>query len=220
GRPASEICGHFKPLNEQISQERGLSTGCQVCKWCDKDIVDLVDHSSSMPTVASSSQSDEHKILQPKRTCTQPIDTFLDHITQNDEYEKKRNNLNEMLENANNITLISDGWSNIRGESVLNFILCLPQPIFYDAHYTGAESHTAEFIYGKLKSVIEDIEPSKFAVIITDNATGAILQQEPNTIALVKPVDTCWVTSTIKRNLKDKILGEELWSELEKQNVF
>ncbi|CAG8617492.1 11333_t:CDS:2 [Ambispora gerdemannii] len=142
--------------------------------------------------------------------------------------------------------MIQDGnrWvleSNIRGESVLNFILCLPQPIFYDAHYTGAESHTAEFIYGKLKSVIEDIGPSKFAAIITDNATGAILQQEPNTIALVKPVDTCWgtcldaiqsilrykvaiqifvvqpaVTSTIKCNLKDKILGEELWSELEK----
>ncbi|CAG8436717.1 10286_t:CDS:2 [Scutellospora calospora] len=105
--------------------------------------------------------------------------------------------------------------SNIRHKSVLNFILCLPELIFYDAYYTGSESHTAEFIYDKLKSVIEEVGSSKFVAVITDNAntmraawrlldrdysnlicmrSEAILQQESNTIMLVKPVDTRWGT--------------------------
>ncbi|CAG8741854.1 2022_t:CDS:2, partial [Ambispora leptoticha] len=68
----------------------------------------------------------------------------------------------------------------------------------------------------------------------------AILQQEPNTIMLVKPVDTHWetyldsvqsiiyckiaiqtsvlqptISNIIGYNLKTKILGEELWNKLE-----
>ena len=63
------------------------------------------------------------------------------------EYQVGQQDLNIILEEASNITLASDGWSNIRRESVLNFVLCFFKPIFYDAKYTGAESHTAEFIY-------------------------------------------------------------------------
>jgi hypothetical protein len=80
---------------------------------------------------------------------------------------------NTILERASNITLASDGWSNIRRESVLNFVLCFPKPImFYDAKYTGVESHTAEYIYQEFKSIIEAIGPSKFAGVITDNASA------------------------------------------------
>jgi hypothetical protein len=40
---------------------------------------------------------------------------------------------------------------------VLNFVLCLPKPVFYDAKYTGVESHTAESIHQGFKSIIEVI---------------------------------------------------------------
>src|SRR5437764_3809870 len=55
------------------------------------------------------------------------------------EYQVEQQDLNTMLKQASNITLASDGWSNIRRESVLNFVLCLPKPVFYDAKYTGAD---------------------------------------------------------------------------------
>ena len=84
----------------------------------------------------------------------------------------KLQDLEMILKNTSNITLASDGWSNIRRESVLNFVICLPKPIFYDAKHTGAESHTAEYIYQELKSIIETIGPSKFAGVITDNASS------------------------------------------------
>jgi hypothetical protein len=90
----------------------------------------------------------------------------------NAEYQVEQQDLNTMLKQASNITLASDGWSNIRRESVLNFVLCLPKPVFYDAKYTGVESHTAEFIYQEFKSIIEVIGPSKFAGVITDNASA------------------------------------------------
>ena len=46
------------------------------------------------------------------------------------EYQVERQDLDTILEEASNIALASDGWSNVRRESVLNFILCLPRPIF------------------------------------------------------------------------------------------
>ncbi|GBC25749.2 uncharacterized protein LOC113020255 [Rhizophagus irregularis DAOM 181602=DAOM 197198] len=88
------------------------------------------------------------------------------------EYQVERQDLNTILEQASNITLASDGRSNIRRESVLNFVLCLPKPVFYGTKYTGVESHTAEFIYCEFKSIIEVIGPSKFAGVITDNASA------------------------------------------------
>ncbi|CAG8522026.1 17313_t:CDS:2 [Gigaspora margarita] len=54
-------------------------------------------------------------------------------------------------------------------KSVLNFILCLPKPIFYNAKYSGSESHTAEYIYNKLKTIIENVVSFKFAGIVMDN---------------------------------------------------
>ena len=83
------------------------------------------------------------------------------------EYQVEQQDLNTTLAN---ITLASDGWSNIRRESVLNFVLCLPKPVFYDAKYTGAESHTAEFIYQEFKSIIEDILPYLEEVYTFENA--------------------------------------------------
>ena len=88
------------------------------------------------------------------------------------EYEVGQQNLAMILEEATNITLVSDGWTNIRRESVINFILCLPKLIFYNAKYFGSEFHTAKYIYNELKTIIEDVGPSKFAGIVTDNASS------------------------------------------------
>ncbi|CAG8473836.1 6995_t:CDS:2 [Scutellospora calospora] len=62
--------------------------------------------------------------------------------------------------------------SNIRQESVLNFILCLPQLIFYNAKYSESESHTAEYIYNEFKTIIKHVGSFKFAEIITDNISS------------------------------------------------
>ncbi|CAG8702176.1 12985_t:CDS:1 [Acaulospora morrowiae] len=244
------------------------------------------------------------KIVQP--TYISPNRRNLANNLLDAEYQIEQEDLKKILENTSTITLASDGWSNIRQESVLNFILYLPnaKPVFYDAKYTGSESHTAEYIYNEIKSVIETIGSSKFVGVITDNANTmraawkrlnqdypkliclgcnahighllvkdiikhekidklmiqvkqiinffhshqkeeAILSSQPNSIRLIQPSDTRWgtylasiqsirrnklglqmtiiqhgISNKINHNLREQILGDTLWEDLDKLASF
>ena len=50
----------------------------------------------------------------------------------------------EQISKATTLCIISDGWSNINRESVQNFVICTLKPFFFDATFSGEESHTAE----------------------------------------------------------------------------
>ncbi|CAB4432167.1 unnamed protein product [Rhizophagus irregularis] len=45
---------------------------------------------------------------------------------------------------AKTLCIVSDGWSNINRESVQNFIICTPKPVFFNATFSGEEFHTGE----------------------------------------------------------------------------
>ena len=49
-----------------------------------------------------------------------------------------------------------------------NFIICTPEPIFFNAIFSGEESHTGEWVANKLIQQMEDIGVHKFSAIITD----------------------------------------------------
>ncbi|KAE9521289.1 hypothetical protein AGLY_018308 [Aphis glycines] len=63
-----------------------------------------------------------------------------------------------------------DGWINIRNESIINFVVTTPKPIFYKSLPTGVDRHTGEHIAEQSISVIEDIGPRKVFGVVTDNA--------------------------------------------------
>jgi hypothetical protein len=44
------------------------------------------------------------------------------------------------------VPLLSDGWTNIRGDSIISLIVCIPQPNFYKSVDTKGQRHTAEYI--------------------------------------------------------------------------
>ncbi|CAH1736275.1 unnamed protein product [Aphis gossypii] len=78
-----------------------------------------------------------------------------------------------------------DGWTNIRRESIINYVITTPQPLFYKTSSTGAESHTAIFIAKEISVVLNEVGPKKVLGIVTDNAKnmkGAwkILQEKYN----------------------------------------
>ena len=54
------------------------------------------------------------------------------------------------ISKAKSLCMVSDGWSNINRESVQNFIVCIPKPLFFDAVYSGEESHTAIWISNEI----------------------------------------------------------------------
>ncbi|GBC35870.1 zinc finger BED domain-containing protein 1-like [Rhizophagus irregularis DAOM 181602=DAOM 197198] len=63
-----------------------------------------------------------------------------------DVFDEVKAECNEQILQAKSLTMVSDGWSNINRESVQNFVICTPKPLFFDAIYSGEESHTAKWV--------------------------------------------------------------------------
>lgn len=98
-----------------------------------------------------------------KKICTQLLQQ--EHI-------KLLDVLNKLLDNATELTLTSDGWANVRGEHLVNFVVKAPghKPIFYKAIDTSGTPQTSEAIAGDIISVLNEIGAQKFCAVITDNA--------------------------------------------------
>ncbi|UZO00948.1 uncharacterized protein OCT59_012060 [Rhizophagus irregularis] len=62
----------------------------------------------------------------------------------NDVYNEVKLQTDEQISKAKTLCMVSDGWSNINQESVQNFIICTPKPVFFNATFSGEESHTGE----------------------------------------------------------------------------
>jgi hypothetical protein len=78
---------------------------------------------------------------------------------------------NEQILQAKSLTMVSDGWSNINRESVQNFVICTPKPLFFDAIYSGEESHTAKWVADEIIKQMEIVDINKFSAVITDTAS-------------------------------------------------
>ena len=52
-------------------------------------------------------------------------------------YNKINTDIKEKMNASQNITIISDGWSNLRNESIINVVLATPEPVFYKAFESG-----------------------------------------------------------------------------------
>jgi len=66
--------------------------------------------------------------------------------------------------------VICDGWTNLRNESIVNFVVTTPNPIFFKLIATGTDRHIGEKMAEEIISVIEEIGQTKVFGIVTDNA--------------------------------------------------
>ena len=90
-----------------------------------------------------------------------------------DEYEELKTSVKEKIEKARYVNLVSDGWSNMRNEHVVNFIILIPNeetPIYFKSLFTADIRQTGENIATEIIRVIEEIEPDKVVSVVTDNA--------------------------------------------------
>ncbi|XP_074112281.1 uncharacterized protein LOC141535985 [Cotesia typhae] len=78
-----------------------------------------------------------------------------------EEYQLLKSVMKNKLENANSLTILSDGWTDINRCSIINIVFMAPEPIFYKAIDASSESHTGTFIAGILSTAIEEVGPHK-----------------------------------------------------------
>lgn len=86
------------------------------------------------------------------------------------EYSRVMELAKEKVQHAQCLTVISDGWTNIRGDGIVNFILATPSPVFHKAIEPGENRETGEFIGEELLKVIYDVGNANVLLIVTDNA--------------------------------------------------
>ena len=68
-----------------------------------------------------------------------------------------------------------DGWSNIRNEPIINFVVSQPKPIFWKSFRTDLQSHTRKYIATEVLKVIEELKSGCGEMlfgVVTDNASS------------------------------------------------
>lgn len=128
----------------------------------------------SSGTPFRSIESDDWSIFYQKlRPSWKPLNrkqlasTFLDK-----EFERVEELVHSKVSASQSLGLMCDGWTNIRRESVINYVITTPSPVFFKTTPTGAESHTRQFIADEMSKVIEEVGEEKFLGVVTDNAAN------------------------------------------------
>ena len=91
------------------------------------------------------------------------------------EYEKTREEMLIKVAESDAVTIMYDGWSNIRHEPIINFLLSVPQSVFWKSIHTEMQSHTGEHIAEVVSGVIDEVkqECGQMPIaLVTDNASN------------------------------------------------
>lgn len=65
-----------------------------------------------------------------------------------------------------------DGWTNIRREGIINFVINKSEPVFVKSVAVKSESQTADFLKNQIEAVLNTYGLNKFMVLIGDNAAA------------------------------------------------
>lgn len=89
-----------------------------------------------------------------------------------EKFDNMQTSLESNLEKSSNMHLQCDGWSNIRNEAIINFIITTPEPVFVKYLDTKENRHTAEYLCQEIIQVLEKYGVLKFLCLIGDNAAN------------------------------------------------
>lgn len=112
-----------------------------------------------------------HHVFNLLRPCYKiPSPFVLGERLLNTEYLRVQDKVKNKINSAVSLGVMSDSWSNVRNEGIVNFIVTTPEPVFLKAVAPGTQRETGEYISDELIKVIDTIRPEKTTAVITDNA--------------------------------------------------
>lgn len=82
------------------------------------------------------------------------------------------------------VTIVTDGWTDINGLSVINYVAVVGRKTFFlESVYTGSQGHDAQFLSADIKRVVLKYDFLSVGAVVTDNtatnkAAWELLQQE------------------------------------------
>lgn len=109
-------------------------------------------------------------------------------------YETMLQEMNSFLASpeGKNITLVTDGWTNVRGEAIINYVFVTPtgKAFFYKSVPSHTEAHTSKYLADEIIKVIEEVGKEKFIALCTDSAANMkrareeVVRQHPHIYAI------------------------------------
>ena len=74
------------------------------------------------------------------------------------EYDKIKVETVATIAASDSVGLMCDGWSNIRKQPIINFVVSQPKPISWESFHNDLQSHRGEYIATEILKVIEELE--------------------------------------------------------------
>ncbi|KAE8740028.1 hypothetical protein FOCC_FOCC014473 [Frankliniella occidentalis] len=131
-----------------------------------------------------------------------PSDWNLRHSLLGKQYEEISNRVESQVEKAENVSILTDAYSNVRNEGIMAFIVTTPAPLFYHMSVPGTESETSEYVSTELIKVIEKVGSEKVNGICTDNAS--VMKKAWQIIEKKYPHISCYGCAPHSLNLLSK----------------
>lgn len=173
---------NFSQSDEGVAGDENQPTlsKCLKCALPEEQIIDA--HSKlanfffrsgiSLRLADSAVLKDFVKSINPTYAETMPSSRTLSGPLLDQQYAKCSQLLKDILEDSSDMTLISDGWTNVRGDHIVNFCIKAPnhKPFFHSAISTSGISQNAQAVADSIILVIEQLGSEKFSCVVTDNA--------------------------------------------------
>lgn len=72
------------------------------------------------------------------------------------------------------LTLVTDGWTDVRGESIINYLLVAAsgRAIFHSSNCSGSDRHTSEYLSAEICKIVEEVGPEKINAICTNTTSN------------------------------------------------
>jgi hypothetical protein len=113
------------------------------------------------------------EFLNPDYAKCLPSSKVLSGRLLNAEYQKSSSKLQELLNGKSGLTLTSDGWTNIKGQHLVNYVIKAPgqKAMFYKCIDTTGIRQTGQAVAESIVEVIEKAGPENFSAFVSDNAS-------------------------------------------------
>ncbi|KAK3931309.1 hypothetical protein KUF71_025569 [Frankliniella fusca] len=117
------------------------------------------------------------------------------------EYQECVSSNKAQIEKAPALGIMTDSFTNIRQESVIDIVVTTPRPVLYKQIFRKTERETGEFVGNEIKKVVMEIGPEKFWIFVTDNAANMQTEKYGHkSISLKLPGKTRWAGTVILLN--------------------
>lgn len=155
----NDYCSNCKLTEEKINEINSKLASLILCSGISLHVVksqEFKEFVTSLNSTYANTMPCEKKLLSETFVDQQDVKLFT------------------LLESSDDLTLVSDGWNNIRGDHIVNFCVKAPnqKPFFYDSINTTEVIQNSQTVANEICMVLEKLGPEKFTNIITDNAPG------------------------------------------------